>query len=147
NAIEAKISRRRLRRYVPIFQEGEVDRDLLVEGARNLRDYFQSKGYPDVDVNFRQLPPENDEQTIEYVISRAPRRKLGRISFMGLHFFDQESLRERLFLQPSSLRLRWGRYSDAFRQKDEDTIEDLYRANGFRDVKVSSTVENNFGGN
>ncbi len=145
-ALETKVSRRRLKRYVPIFQEGEVDRDLLVEGARNLRDYFQSKGYPDVDVTFRQLPPTDDEQTIEYVIARGPRRRLVRISFTGMHYFDQETIRERLFLQPRSLRLRWGRYSDAFRNRDEDTIESLYRANGFRDVKVSSRIENNVGG-
>ncbi len=64
-ALEAKVSKGKLRRYVPIYQEGAVDQDLLVEGARNLRDYFQSKGYPDVDVTCRELPVHNDEETIE----------------------------------------------------------------------------------
>ena len=78
-AVEAKVSKRVLRRYVPIFQERAVDNDLLVEGARNLRDYFQSKGYYDVDVDFRTRPLANDEQTIEYVIAQGQRYKLTRL--------------------------------------------------------------------
>lgn len=144
--LEAKVSKSRLRRYVPIFEEGAVDRDLLVEGARNLRDYFQSRGYPDVDVTFRQLPPENDEQIIEYVISRGPRRKLVSVTFTGNHYFDEDTIRERLFLQPSSFRLRWGRYSEASRRKDRETIESLYKANGFRNAEVTSSVIANAGG-
>jgi outer membrane protein assembly complex protein YaeT len=145
-AVNAKVSKGRLKRYVPIYEEGSVDQDLLVEGARNLRDYFQSKGYPDVDVNFRQLPPQSDEETIEYIISRGPRQKLVRISFDGLRYFDEDTIRERLFLQPSSFRMRWGRYSEAFRAKDAETIESLYRANGFRDVHVTSAIQKNVNG-
>src|SRR5262249_46931056 len=36
-SVEAKVSQRVIKRYVPIFQERAVDNDLLVEGARNLR--------------------------------------------------------------------------------------------------------------
>ena len=39
-ALEAKISKGKLRRYVPVYEEGSVDNDLLTEGAVNLRDYF-----------------------------------------------------------------------------------------------------------
>ncbi|MBV8864269.1 MAG: hypothetical protein JO210_02590, partial [Acidobacteriaceae bacterium] len=60
-ALEAKVSKRKLRQYVPIYEEGSVDNDLLAEGARNLHDYFQSKGYPDVDVTFHQDEPKDDE--------------------------------------------------------------------------------------
>lgn len=145
-ALEAKVSKRMLKRFVPIYQEGAVDQDLLVEGARNLRDYFQSKGYPDVDVTFRESPVENDEHTIEYLISRGPRRKLVQVEIHGNKFFDTDTLRERMFLESSSLRLRWGRFSEAFRKKDQETITDLYKANGFRDVKVSSVVADNYRG-
>jgi outer membrane protein assembly factor BamA len=68
-AIEAKVSNKVLKRYVPVYEERSVDNDLLVEGARNLRDYFQSRGYYDVDVTFRMQPVVNDEQAIEYVVS------------------------------------------------------------------------------
>jgi outer membrane protein assembly complex protein YaeT len=146
-AIEAKIPKRKLRKYVPVYDEGTVDRDLLVEGARNLRDYFQSQGYYDVSVDFRELPVKNDELTIEYVIALGTRYKLVKVDIQGNKYFENEDLRERMFLQPAGLLIdRHGRYSEAFRRKDEEAIANLYRANGFRDVKVTSTVQSPFKG-
>ena len=49
----AKVSKGNLQKYVPVFDEETVNRDLLVRGVANLRDYFQNKGYFDVEVDFR----------------------------------------------------------------------------------------------
>ncbi len=146
NALEAKISKRKLRTYVPIYEEGAVDNDLLAEGARNLHDYFQSKGYPDVDVTFRREPAQNDEEVINYYIATGPRQKLVKVDIQGNNYFLVETLRERMFLQPSSLILRYGRYSETFRHRDEEAIANLYVMNGFEDVKVTSKVTNSFNG-
>jgi len=143
-AVEAKVSKRLLKRYVPIYREGTVDNDLLTEGKRNLQDYFQNQGYYDVDVQFRQLPPQDDKEQIEYVISRGQRYKLVHLAIVGNKYFDADTIRERMFMEPASLRLRHGRYSEAFRRKDEENIENLYRANGFRDVKVTSVVDREY---
>jgi len=137
-AVEAKVSKGRIQKYVPVFQEGAIDEDLLVEGARNLRDYFQNGGYPDADVTFRVIPPTNDHQTIEYVIIRGPKKKLKKLSIEGNKYFDTKTIRERLLLLPSSFRFPHGRYSDGLRRSDEKTITQLYRDSGFRDVKVTS---------
>lgn len=145
-ALEAKVSKKRLRRYVPVYQEGTVDRDLLTEGARNLRDYFQSEGYPDVDVTFRERPVENGQQVIEYYIAKGQRKKLVHIAFEGNNYFLRDTLEERMFLRTSSLQFWRGRYSEGFRSKDEESITNLYKANGFRDVKVTSTVVNDYHG-
>jgi len=142
-AVETKMSQRVLKRYVPVFEERTVDNDLLVEGKRNLHDYLQSQGYYDADVDFRVQPPQNDIETIEYVISRGQRHKLVKLSIVGNQYFDTNTIRERMFLEPASFRLRHGRYSEVFRRKDEENITDLYRSNGFRDVKVSSVIEDN----
>ena len=146
-AVEAKLSKRVLKRYVPVFEENTVDNDLLVEGKRNLHDYLQSQGYYDVDVDFRVLPVANDVETIEYVISRGQRYKLVHLVINGNKYFDQETIRERMFMQPASFRMRHGRFSEAFRRKDEENIANLYRANGFRDVKVTSIVDRNYKNN
>jgi outer membrane protein assembly complex protein YaeT len=145
-ALEAKVSKSKLRQYVPIYQEGTVDNDLLAEGARNLHDYFQSKGYPDVDVTFKQQPVQNGEEVINFYIATGPRRKLVKVDIQGNSYFLDATLRERMFLQPSSLVLRYGRYSETFRKKDEEAIANLYVANGFQDVKVTSKVLSNFNG-
>src|SRR5260370_3334455 len=143
-AVEAKLSKRVLKRYVPVFEENTVDNDLLVEGKRNLHDYLQSQGYYDVDVDFRVLPAQNDLETIEHVISRGPRYKLVHLVINGNKYFDEETIRERMFMQPAFFRMRHGRFSEAFRRKDEENIANLYRAKGFRDVKVTSVVDRNY---
>lgn len=144
--LEAKVSKGNLRKYVPIYDERRVDRDLLVEGARNLRDYFQTQGYYDVDIDFRERQATPDEIVIEYVIARGQRYKVVQVDVSGHRYFPLDTIRERMFTQPSSLRLRRGRYSEALRKKDEENIENLYRSNGFRDVKVTSVVERDFKG-
>ncbi len=145
-AVEAKISKSKLKQLVPVYEEGSVDNDLLAEGGRNLKDYFQGRGYPDVDVTYKQEPAQNDEQTINYYIATGPRRKLVNVNIIGNDYFLNDTLRERMFLEPKSLVLRYGRYSESFRKKDEETISGLYLANGFRNVKVTSSVETNYKG-
>jgi len=144
--VETKVSKRVLKRYVPVFEEGAVYNDLLVEGKRNLEDYFQSQGYYDAEVDFRVQPPANDLETIEYVISRGSRYKLVHLEIQGNNYFRTPIIRERLFMQASAFNLRHGRYSEAFRRKDEENITDLYQSNGFRDVKVSTTVDRDYQG-
>jgi outer membrane protein assembly complex protein YaeT len=145
-AIETKLSNRVLKRYVPVFQERTVDNDLLVEGKRNLHDYLQSQGYYDAEVEFRVQPPQNDVETIEYVISRGQRYKLVNLSITGNKYFDSDTIRERMFMEPASFRLRHGRFSEAFRRKDEENISNLYRSNGFREVKLNLVVDRNYKG-
>ncbi|HVW11143.1 MAG TPA: BamA/TamA family outer membrane protein [Bryobacteraceae bacterium] len=143
-AVESKISNGVLKRYVPVFSEHAVDTDLLVEGRRNLHDYLQSQGYYDADVDFRVEGPANDLETIQYVISKGQRYRLVHLEIKGNRYFDEGTIRERMFIAPKAFNLRRGRYSDAFQRRDETSIEDLYKANGFRDVKVSTQVDRNY---
>jgi outer membrane protein assembly complex protein YaeT len=145
-AVEAKVSKKILKRYVPVYEEKALYTDLLVEGKRNLQDYFQSQGYYDVVVDFRELPPSQDKQVVEYAISRGSRYKLTGIVINGNKYFAESVIRERMFMTPAAFNLRHGRYSEAFRVKDEESITDLYKSNGFQDVKVTSTVDRNYQG-
>jgi len=145
-AVEAKISHGSIKRYVPVYQEGAVDNDLLVQGQKNLRDYLQSRGYYDADIDFRVQPVKNDVETIEYVVSLGSRQKLVHVEITGNKYFKTRDIRDRMFMQPASFTLRHGRFSEAFQQSDETGIADLYRNNGFRNVKVTSVVERNYKG-
>jgi outer membrane protein insertion porin family len=145
-ALETKVSRGKLQQLVPVYEEGSADNDLLTEGAVNLRDYFQDKGYPDVDVTFRREAVQNDQEVINYYIAAGPRRRLVSVNIEGSSYFLDETLRERIFLKPKSIVLRYGRYSDSFRKKDEEALANLYQSNGFRNARVTSTVETNYKG-
>src|SRR6202140_1426422 len=48
----AKVPAATLRKLVPIYQEGAVDEDLLQEGRRSLRDWFERAGYFDAQVSY-----------------------------------------------------------------------------------------------
>ncbi len=141
-----KVSRGRLRDLVPIYQERTVDRSLLVEGQRNLVEYFRSKGYFDAQVDFMLSDPEANRTLIEYNITSGNRHKLKHIAITGNRYFNYATLRERMFLQTASLlRRRYGLYSERLLQQDEENIADLYRANGFPDVTVTNPpVEDNY---
>jgi outer membrane protein insertion porin family len=69
-----------------------------------------------------------------------------KVDITGNHYFDRDTIGERMFIQAAAFNLRHGRYSEAFRKKDEQNITDLYRSNGFRDVKVTTTVMDNYNG-
>jgi len=71
NVAGAKISPRTLRRLLPIYEEGAVDEDLLQEGRRNLRDYFQGEGYFDTDVSYTTsaAPPSAGPTTAPSIAS------------------------------------------------------------------------------
>jgi outer membrane protein insertion porin family len=142
-----KLSKGKLQQYVPVFDEQTVNRDLLVQGASNLRDYFQLQGYFDADVDFRTQHPSADEEDITYVLELGPRHKLVSVQIRGNHYFRTQDIRDRMFLQPSGfIRLRHGRYSEAFVRRDKDAIEALYHANGFRDVKVTADTIDDYKG-
>jgi len=142
----ASISKKQLRQNVPIFEEHTVDADLLSEGTANLRDYFQARGYFDVEVHFRQTQSRNGSTEIAYEIELGKRHRFVYLGIAGNKYFDQETIRERLFLAPRSFELRNGRFSEAFVKRDIDTIEDLYESNGFRDVRVAARTVDNYKG-
>ena len=142
----AKISRGRLRELVPIYQELTVDRDLLIEGRREITEYFQAKGYFEAEVDFDQRA-EKDKQIIEYSIFPGDRHKLIHVGIEGNRYFDATTLRERMYTTPASfLRFRHGRFSQDFIRRDSNAIRALYLTNGFRDVQVSSEVEDDYQG-
>lgn len=143
----AKIPGKRLRRDVPIYQEHAVDRDLLAEGQRNLQEDLQSDGYFDAEVEFKQQRLRNNREEIDYLINPGKRHRLVHLEMTGNRYFTTDTLRERIFMRRASLlRFRHGRYSSAYRRRDEETIANLYRENGFRDVSMASRVEDDYKG-
>jgi outer membrane protein insertion porin family len=142
----AKLSRKRIQEEVPIYDEHSVDRDLLVEGQRNLRDYLQSEGYFDAKATFREGRIENGKQEIDYQIDLGMRHRLMAVVLSGNHYFETHAIRERMLIAPKSFELRRGRYSDAYLRRDQDAISELYRANGFRDVKIAGRAVDDYKG-
>ena len=142
-----KVSTGKLRQLIPVYQERAVDRSLLLEGRRNLLEYFQSSGYFDAVVDFDQREELTGQTLINYSIDRGSRSKLVDIEIHGNHFFDHATLVERMNIRiASKLRYRHGRFSQRLLDRDLDTLRDLYRSNGFRDVVATGKVTESFKG-
>ena len=131
HALEAKVSRRTLLKYVPVYEEGSIDDDLLTEGARNLRDYFEARGYPDVDITFSRQPVKDDQQVVNYYIVTGPRRRLVHVEIAGNSYFARRIYERECFCGQTPCLLRYGRYSEGFRKQDEEALTSLYRPTVF----------------
>lgn len=142
----ARISKSRLRKLLPIYAEGAVDEDLLQEGRRNLRNYFQSEGYFDATVEVSSHQDQDEkEQVITYQITRGDRYRLAGVAFDGNKYFAPSLLAARLKLQPASFASN-GRFSQQMMRDDADSIRALYLSNGFQDAKVSADVDDRYRG-
>ena len=141
----AKISGERLKRLVPIFEEGTVDEDLLNEGDRRLRDYFQRMGYFDVKVEHKEEHPESGTVTISYSVTMGERRRVEKVSVSGNHYFNPKTLEELLSVHAADHLDRHGTYSQALVTADVSALQAVYQNNGFSKVKV--TPETLIGGN
>ena len=141
STVGAKVSQSKIRRYVPIFEEHAVDQDLLVEGARNLRDYFQSQGYFESQVEVVPQKVINDRANVDFLVNTGKQHKLVQITITGNHYFSTDVIRERMYLQTASLlQFPHGRYSESLLRRDKEAISNLYESNGFRDIKVASRL-------
>ncbi len=134
-----------LKKYVPIYEENAVDDDLLQEGRRNIRDYFQTKGFFDVDVEF-STAKKDDHTTVIFDVDTGERHKLKNLEIIGNKYFDQDTLRERMMVTPASVLLYHGRFSQTMLARDLEALEALYRSNGFQQVKIVSQVQDDFEG-
>src|SRR6202040_205976 len=78
----AHVFKRTLKRLIPIYQENTYDSDLLAEGRKNLANYFQSKGYFDVQVA-PQVQQSPDQVEIVYRIQKGRNHKVENSAFTG----------------------------------------------------------------
>lgn len=142
----ARVSKGKLRKLLPIYAEGAVDEDLLQEGRRNIRDYFQREGYFDADVtvNSREDPKTSD-RIISYEITKGNKFRLAAVAFDGNNYFNRDLLMGRLQLQTASFANN-GRFSQSLMRADADSIKGLYLSNGFRDAQVTTSVDDMYHG-
>ena len=142
-----KIRRSVLKQSVPIFEENAVDEDLLSEGRRNLLNYLQSRGYFEAKVGLKQNSDKTGDQLqIVYVIDAGARHRLVKLEFAGNKYFLTERLRSRMQVRPAARFESRGRFSQALLNSDIRGLEDLYQANGFEQVKITSKVVDDYEG-
>ncbi len=71
-----------MKTLVPVYQEGAVDEDLLNEGDRRIRDYYQREGYFDVQVK-HQKTEDPALTTIDYDVKLGERQSVDSVTVTG----------------------------------------------------------------
>jgi outer membrane protein assembly complex protein YaeT len=152
--VGAKISSKELRKRVPVFAEGAVDPDLLAEGQRALRDYYERQGYFEAEVEYKTTEPAPGdakdkaapvEQVITYKVDRGRHLRMAGVSFDGEKYFHASQLQSQLSIQPTAFDSP-GRFSRRLLDSDTNALKNLYHANGFLDVAVTSETEQDYAG-
>jgi outer membrane protein insertion porin family len=142
------ISRRTLKKQIPVYEENALDDDLINEGQRNLLDYLQTRGHFDATIAIKK---ENDAKTLRviYQIDPGPLHKLVLVEISGISntsYFRPADIRSRMLVQPATRILAQGRYSGALLRNDVAMLQALYRANGFRQAKIETKVDDDYKG-
>ena len=137
----AKLSKSRVKLLVPIYEEGTIDVDLLNEGAFNIRDYLQQKGYFDVTDSVQRLNEGTREETVEYDVNQGQLHRVTAVNITGNHYFDTDTLQERMKVKKGDLYQRSGSYSTQLVNADKQSMLALYKASGFSHATVTTTVK------
>ncbi len=141
-----KISEKKLHSLLPFQEEGSADLDLVREGAREFRDYLQSQGYFESDVQASmQEDLRNGIIHVVYQVDRGPRHQLDRVEIHGNQYFNEKTLLEHMSIAPENPAGR-GRFSRTLLDQDVATVKDTYRSNGFRKVSIEVKVEDDYNG-
>jgi outer membrane protein assembly factor BamA len=136
----AHVWKRTMKKLIPIYEEGSVDKELVAEGERNLRSYFQSKGYFEVKVGSR-MDRQNDKVNVLYEVQRGHRHRVEGVHFDGNTYFTDAELRSHVLLNKARLVIYHGKYSNDLVKKSVASLTSLYKQAGFADVAIEPKVE------
>ncbi len=113
-----------------------MDRLAIDQGQENIERLYREAGYADVQV---ELDEEvlRDEGVALYRITEGPRVKLRRILFQGNSSFPAHRLQGKIGTKTYMWLLRTGAYEPEQVERDEATLRNFYRDEGFLDARVS----------
>ncbi len=140
NVNGVKLARGIVKRLIPVYEEGAVDEDLLKEGDRNLRDYYQRAGYFNAQITHQNNIHTPERSEIVYTVSLGQKYRVANVSVSGNKYFSSDTIQGRLSVLKSDLFQRNGLYSQALVNADLNSITALYQTNGFSKVKVTPEV-------
>ena len=136
-----KLSGSRLHLLVPVYEEGTIDNDLLNEGVHNIREYLQQQGYFDAGVQVKVIGEDTPSERVLFTVDKGRKHKVLAVTLKGNKYFSDDLLRERMQVMKADNYQRSGKYSQSLVTSDVNSIEALYRANGYNKAKVTTRVE------
>jgi outer membrane protein assembly factor BamA len=131
------------RKLLPVYQQVGVDPELIQEGRRNLISHFQNKGNFDVQVSTEEQK-QADGETIVYQITKGPRHKVKDVEISGNQHIDTKELKSHVKVEKAHF-FGHGNFSEKLVRESVKNLTNLYKADGFSNVKVTPQVTNKEG--
>lgn len=124
---------------LPVYQGVGVDQETVQEGKQALISYFQNKGYFNVTVN-SQLNKSATGDTILYRIDKKKKHKVTAVHVTGNKQIPASKLDPSIAVHKKHL-FSPGDFSNALVNTSVKNLTAIYKAEGFSDVKVTSSVK------
>lgn len=143
-----RFSNRRLNRQIELEAGNFLDDFRVASDAQKIRDYYIQKGFPDAEVEFdierNRLTGTAD---VTFEIYEGGRVRIARVQFEGNDSISDRKLRRAMRTKrrtPLSFLTGSGRFDETQFQADLDIVRDLYRNEGFLDVRVRAAEDGLF---
>ena len=128
---------------LPVYQGVGVDQETVQEGRQALISYFQAKGYFNVKVD-SQLNSGPTGDTILYQINKEKKHKVTAVRLTGNENIPASKLNPSIVVHKKHP-FSPGDFSNSLVATSVKNLTAIYEAEGFSDVKVSSSVETEAG--
>jgi len=113
----------------PILKTGRLNQDQLGEDAAAVREYYQNRGYSDVQVREPVINRLNGKVEVVFQIVEGAPYKVGKVTFRGGRLFPETEFQRVTKLRSGAV------YSPAAVQADIKALQDLYGARGYVDFQ------------
>ncbi|MEY2555984.1 MAG: outer membrane protein insertion porin family, partial [Verrucomicrobiota bacterium] len=136
-----RVSAKKLRKEIGVKLNAPVNEDDLQKARQKIIDRYQSKGFTDIEVEFRVEPIDESRGTarVIYTVSEGVKGAVSRIHFEGNEHFSEKILRKQMKTRGKTMIAfidKSGRLDEVQLQQDLDSIKEFYQDHGYVDVEV-----------
>jgi outer membrane protein insertion porin family len=119
-------SKIRTKRHIFILQNGDLNKEVIDMDISKLRDFYQERGYLDVDVGRRiDISPNQNDAIVTFVINEGKQYLVDKITIQGNSIFNNEQVLEVLKLKIGDV------FSDDRVKKSEESVYNIYGNLGY----------------
>ncbi len=132
---------RRLQEKLKTFRNGVLDERRVKEDRDTIYEDYRDKGFLNVDVDYKieKDVPAPGWGRVTYIIDEGSKRKIRSIQFEGNEGLKSKKLKKKMKTKKHNF-ISWlsggGKFNEVTFQEDLDKLRDLYKNEGFLDIKI-----------
>ena len=135
-----KIEKERLRRLLPVLTGEGLQPELLDEGAHNIKEYLEERGYPEAEVMYREDRGKSGVRVLHYTVDPGRKVTVAWVRFRGNETVPERDLLAAIQIQPPRF-MQKSVYSVSRLDADVGSIRALYQSRGYLDAAVIPLLE------